>query len=250
MKTAAIIASLTVAGSIAFAAVQVGAGNQMASARSARSTSQAGTLSEAPYLNRVVSDCSSGSQPRRWFTTVHPIGDCAAQLFQPNHLNGLNCWTSLQADIDGDGRPELMAVDGCGTPLINWGIPAPVQPLFKVASLTAPAGIGTATFSEVMDSAALIEFVGSHFKGVSPCETYGFIQITFLDVDGDGDQDAIGGIDGPFEECFFNKRFGYVWIENTGYEKPAPPVAADLNRDGQVDGADLGMLLFAWGPNR
>jgi hypothetical protein len=39
------------------------------------------------------------------------------------------------------------------------------------------------------------------------------------------------------------------WLENTGFEKPTSPIVADLNRDGKVDGADLGMLLVAWGPN-
>jgi hypothetical protein len=40
----------------------------------------------------------------------------------------------------------------------------------------------------------------------------------------------------------------YHWFRNTGYEKPAQPLAADINGDGRVDGADLGMLLIAWGP--
>jgi hypothetical protein len=39
------------------------------------------------------------------------------------------------------------------------------------------------------------------------------------------------------------------WFENIGYEASQPPLAADLNGDGQVNGADLGLLLVAWGPN-
>jgi hypothetical protein len=64
-------------------------------------------------------------------------------------------------------------------------------------------------------------------------------------MDGDGDLDLVTfiqhGASSPTSEvnCFF---------ENIGYEKPAPPLAADINRDGRVDGADLGMLLIAWGP--
>jgi hypothetical protein len=38
-----------------------------------------------------------------------------------------------------------------------------------------------------------------------------------------------------------------IWVENIGFEKPTPPLAADLNGDGWVNGIDLGMLLGAWG---
>jgi hypothetical protein len=37
-----------------------------------------------------------------------------------------------------------------------------------------------------------------------------------------------------------------AWFENIGYEKPPPPLAADLNQDGDVNGIDLGLLLAAW----
>jgi hypothetical protein len=40
-----------------------------------------------------------------------------------------------------------------------------------------------------------------------------------------------------------------IWFENIGYEKPIPPLAADLNGDGWVNGLDLGLLLGAWGTN-
>lgn len=54
----------------------------------------------------------------------------------------------------------------------------------------------------------------------------------------------------PTWTCSFQwqRRGGlYFWLENTG--QPAKPrAAADLNGDGNVDGADLGMLLYAWGP--
>ena len=60
-------------------------------------------------------------------------------------------------------------------------------------------------------------------------------------MDGDGDLDYLVVLS-------LSSGRRQVWFENTGFEKPAPPVAADLNRDGRVDGADLGMLLIAWGP--
>jgi hypothetical protein len=41
----------------------------------------------------------------------------------------------------------------------------------------------------------------------------------------------------------------YFWLENTGFHH-ARAVPADLNHDGKVNGADLGLLLVAWGPNQ
>jgi hypothetical protein len=68
------------------------------------------------------------------------------------------------------------------------------------------------------------------------------------DMDGDGDLDYIVWV----SAFTFNSTVGtngQIWFENVGYEKPAPPLAADINRDGRVDGADLGLVLVSWGPN-
>jgi hypothetical protein len=62
------------------------------------------------------------------------------------------------------------------------------------------------------------------------------------DIDGDGDLDFVCR---ATDDWTWNAQ---IWFENIGYEKPAPPIAADINGDGRVDGADLGMLLIAWGP--
>jgi hypothetical protein len=72
--------------------------------------------------------------------------------------------------------------------------------------------------------------------------------LTWRDCDGDGDQDLIcwlrtqgcASID-----CSLPDEA--LWFENVGYERTQPPLAADLNRDGRVDGADLGLVLVAWG---
>jgi hypothetical protein len=245
MKTAAIIASLTVVGSIAYATGSQGvASKQRDPISAARNIAQASVVPNTEHFNQMDSGCPSGNQPQQWFTTVHPLDECASRLFQRYNPNGLNCWTSIQVDINEDGATELMTVAGCLTSLLDGGVPAPVQPVYKVANLSSNGGIGTATFSEVMDSAALIEFVGTHFKGISSTETYAFVQIMFADVDGDGDLDAIAGIDGIFGYNW--DRVGYVWIENTGFQH-TNPIAADLNHDNRVDGADLSLLLYAWG---
>jgi hypothetical protein len=62
-------------------------------------------------------------------------------------------------------------------------------------------------------------------------------------MDSDGDLDLVVIVD--IEAGSATRLDG--WFENIGYEKPTPPLAADLNRDGSVDGVDLGILLAAWG---
>jgi hypothetical protein len=64
-------------------------------------------------------------------------------------------------------------------------------------------------------------------------------------MDGDGDLDYLIIL---YVESASSNALQQVWFENIGFEKPAPPIAADINGDGRVDGADLGMLLIAWGP--
>jgi hypothetical protein len=70
--------------------------------------------------------------------------------------------------------------------------------------------------------------------------------LAWFDADSDGD------LDFGFEMYLSSPSTSVVkrvWCENIGYEKPAPPIAADINRDGRVDGADLGLVLVSWGPN-
>jgi hypothetical protein len=62
------------------------------------------------------------------------------------------------------------------------------------------------------------------------------------DMDGDGDLDLIVEV-----WSYDGKSQGpVVWIENT--VKANPPLAADINRDGVVDGLDLASVLAAWTP--
>jgi hypothetical protein len=59
-------------------------------------------------------------------------------------------------------------------------------------------------------------------------------ELFLRDMDSDGDMDLVVSADINF------------WLENTGFQH-TNPIAADLNRDGRVDGADLGRLLVSWG---
>jgi hypothetical protein len=39
----------------------------------------------------------------------------------------------------------------------------------------------------------------------------------------------------------------YMLVADFTFSAPVPPLSGDLNGDGFVDGADLGLLLGAWG---
>jgi hypothetical protein len=71
-----------------------------------------------------------------------------------------------------------------------------------------------------------------------------FASAGLRDVDHDGDLDLVAKVGRLVSDQF---EFGFAWVENTGFHHQR--VAADINRDGRVDGADLGLVLVSWGTN-
>ena len=63
------------------------------------------------------------------------------------------------------------------------------------------------------------------------------------DMDLDGDLDLVAWIPQSGPQGAIN-----IYFENVGYEV-APHIAADLNRDGLVNGADLAVVLRSWTTN-
>jgi hypothetical protein len=85
--------------------------------------------------------------------------------------------------------------------------------------------------------------VGDAFRSAYPSAQHVRVYLLgWIDADLDGDLDLIAWV-------YVDSWGQNFYFENIGYEKPGPPLAADINRDGRVDGADLGLVLVSWGPN-
>jgi len=120
MKTPAIIASLTVVGSIAFAAGSQGvAGKQsplMPSGSQAHSMQE-----EMPQArSQMTGECTSGAD-KDWFTTGHLLPSCATIT---GIVTGSEIVRASQADINGDVTGDG-AVNGADLAVVlsNWTAP-------------------------------------------------------------------------------------------------------------------------------
>jgi hypothetical protein len=246
MKTPAIIASLTVAGSVAFAAGQQSGGKQSppmpsrAQAHSMQEEMPQARMAQA-RMAQMGGGCTQGAD-KNWFTTMHPLpADCKA---------GSHSWTwngmdyTIDGDINGDGTAEHFVIFLEQSVVVS-------ETSAQSGGVLALNNIGSAAEDYAVSNHRVVhnETVAAFVLEQYPTVTQAFVaNLGLRDVDGDGDMDlviTIGILIPPSDQFMFRM----AWVENTGYEKPAPPLAADLNQDGQVDGADLGLLLVAWGPN-
>lgn len=224
MQTPAIIASLTVVGSIAYATGQGGSGKQpplMPIGSQAHSMQE-----EMPQARmQMASGCTQGAD-KNWFTTVHWLAsDClppSDQVF----------------DLNGDGKREILFNEQYY--LLRWG----TQLEFCFCGLNEVHGGGELLEVEnscIIHSSTVMQLVRPKFT-FEPIEIQAYWGVR--DLDGDEDQDLIVYCQGTPDYQTY-QRVGF-WFENTGFQH-TNPIAADLNRDGQVDGADLGLLLVSWG---
>lgn len=242
MKTPAIIASLTVAGSIAFAA-----GQQSGSKQSPLMPSGAQTHSmqeEMPQARSVsVRGGPSGNcepESDTWFSPIpRPIAyDC--RLFG---RKGFAC-----ADVNGDGVDEYMVPEY--EPNVGVVSEGQVRPTLQYWILESRIiNVDGNPFHTQFSVFPASSLPGESLKLEFPNLRNANVQdLGWRDCDGDGDLDLVVNINLTLYGVSDNEIRPY-WFENIGYERQVPPVAADLNGDGQVNGADLGLLLVAWGPN-
>jgi hypothetical protein len=246
LKTTAIITALTFVGSLGFAMSQGSLANQ-----TGVGTAIAGDpRGQSPQSETLAMRASSS-------TCRPPIDWLAAtpKFFSPcnpgvtRYIGAQRIWS---ADVNGDGTNESFDfAGGSGTHVLaNGSIVAPSADdtaMMRTITVSDSSGVrldeqtvfrvdvvavGTAILQRFPESRGS-QTIYFNWEGVSG----------WYDCDHDGDLDLVVFCTSPFPD---GSR--QIWFENTGYEKPALPVAADLNRDGRVDGADLGMLLIAWGP--
>jgi hypothetical protein len=236
MKTPAIIASLTVVGSIAYAAGSQGVVGKQSPGMP--SGSQAHSMQEEMPQARMQQSpgCPEAQgQPLAWFGQVRDLPLCTFFL-----MDGASGGSQYVADVNGDGIQEFFNF-GANTIFANGAnTPETTVLVWKVAFNPADATEQVQKFPvlTVGTLAAWVSAQGGNWTEIT------VRWLGWFDADSDGDLDY--GFEMRFDASTSTvlKR---VWVENIGYEKPAPPVAADLNHDNRVDGADLSLLLCAWG---
>ena len=236
MKTPAIVASLTVAGSIAFAAGQQSSDKQ-SSAMSGGAKAQSMQEEMLQARMQMIVGCAEG-EPLDWFGDVRLLEPCAFEALVPTALLGVG------VDVNGDGFLEYLGgpTEGLFYIIDENGSDVGGSDAVILSEVTFVGGETRATKHGVLPTSVLRAFA----RNLGASQSVGFGGFRWRDLDGDGDLDLIGGV--QWHSAAQGLDFRYLWIENTGFQH-TNHVAADLNGDGQVNGADLGLLLVAWGPN-
>lgn len=207
--------------------------------------------------------------PRRF------LPDCGGTLRAPA------CLPVSPADVDGDGKEEVFTANP-GLLYQNDAVTETFPLLIAHGITRSPAGVAART-TDVLQSAGVanwsVPMVGGTDWSVSPPPGYSgdcrgekwLVDIRilgWLDCDEDGDLDLVAQVYVWREDlcwccgccqycwpCTWTARYpnmvgeaftqAPIWFENI---RPPNRVAdADLNHDGVVDGADLGILLNSWG---
>jgi hypothetical protein len=156
----------------------------------------------------------------------------------------------FNADINGDGPDEIFSYSGNpGGTLVSNGVPSSAGVEFRLYRILAVPDFDITHLESQ-------EVFGLNFSTVGNAIVARFPDVgtvgldasgsssgwTWLDCDGDQDLDLVVPLRAPLPNGSV-----IIWFENIGYERSAPPIAADLNHDGAVDGFDLALLLNAWG---
>jgi hypothetical protein len=187
-------------------------------------------MQEEMPLAQMAAVCTQG-EDLSWFTVVHPLpSDCtAAARFAGWDNSGRY---ALDGDIDGNGEIEYLIFDH-STSVIDGGI-AGTGCLVTLNEVAVAGSNSTVTDYCVLRSETVAAFVFQHHPAATSARV---VTAGLRDVDHDGDLDLLARI--------ISDQFDWVWVENTGFQH-TNRVAADINRDGRVDGADLCLVLASW----
>jgi hypothetical protein len=254
MTKPSVIASLTAVGSIMFAAD--GQGPPVPDpARYSRLLESGSALVDptaSPLLvDRAISDCAPTVE-HAWFAPTPHLVRCVGPR-NPT-FDGLHAQDFRAADVNGDGSIDHFRArpgGGTGAFVIFNGVPindyAELSVSREIVTESEP-GISLQRIRVFSEPSDIIGWCAANLP--APQGGYLLLQIVggdmaggWRDMDGDGDLDLL------LLASDSSGIIGQIWMENIGYQKPAQPLAADINRDGRVDGADLGLVLVSWGPN-
>ena len=165
----------------------------------------------------MVADCQS-TESLQWFSsTPKEVQGCTLSTSMGDSQNGYIVY--FHADINNDGNNEYFVCDnssGSSQFFLNT-----IEPVIGVATskLILLCSVDTQSINNYRSSVGLSSAEYWYMWGLRDC-------------DNDGDFDLVIG-----------SGEGFMYFENIGFQHTAP-LEGDLNHDGQVDNADVGVLLL------
>lgn len=152
-------------------------------------------------------------------------------------------------DVNGDGAREAFRQkeESAGIfpiPLVQSGQPAMPECVLMLQEVENEAGAVSFREHCVLDSAVVIAYLLAQEWAAGSTWASGDV-MGWRDLDGDRDLDLVIRVQ-YFTPTGDGSRG--LWLENTGFEATRP-LAGDLDGDGNVNSADLTMLLGGWTGN-
>jgi hypothetical protein len=265
MNTAAIGTTFTILGSLAYAAGQGAAPRPQPAGAVTRSPVHEDVAVSQRHQGTTMAALAGGGEsctigePLNWFTQVHPMPECAIHVWRYSRLNS----GTIYEDVDGDGSKDTLSMmrytidqDGIsgyqaaeslaissGSNNADWACCIGSHVLFQVRTHVGEGGTSL-TLNPVMAGARLEEAL-CQLIDCTKVVNHNIFPVDLIDMDGDGDLDLVVQLSWE-NPANYDWQYRVVWIENTA--KVNPPLAADINRDGVVDGKDLASVLSAWTP--
>ena len=187
-------------------------------------------------LSRSSSVCEEGD-PLRWFGPIHelPSGGCADGV-----VVFANVGSAATGDIDGDGVGDNLLPGGL---LRSNNEDVRGQAALTRVSLHMAENPPKTTGQRLASTEHINDWLNENSERRSPYE--GIAGCGIADLDDDGDLDVVLRIQGYDLSGPPGGYDRFIWLENIAASAPR---VGDLNHDGAVDGADLGVLLGEWSP--